>query len=632
MKDLKVMALKLKLEKWKSAYYDGSFDPLVSDSEYDRELEKLRNLDPENELFKEVGTEVVTENKVHFSHKMLSLDKVKGDPEIKKWIINHPDANYILSLKLDGCAMQVKYNVGKVDFLALRGDGEVGALITEKVPFIKNLPTEIDHKGVLFVVGEGVISWDSFNRINEESEGKIYVNPRNLANGALSGDSDPLICRQREVQFVAFNCWSPHQEFTTYAEKLRFLENLGFEVASWDLVYNEEMIIDDYNTGTKKRKDFVFSIDGLVLSMNHLRFWEELGESSSAPRYSVALKFPDEELSVKVTGIEWTVSRNGIITPQVMFDSVFLGGANISRASLHNFGRARELNLGVGDVIRICRSNEVIPYVLKKEMNSGEHFSIPISCPCSRRSDVEHDGIRLYCTNKNCPIKLAQTLDHMLKVLDFKGLGEKQLQTLVDSGYIVSVYQFWTINKSDFEIFLGWSFDHARKIHSQLKETMIDVPIEKFIQCLGLKFAGRRLSIKLADCFERLDNMMEAVEEDCYGYAPLGFGPVQWAEFKEDYIQRGKSLIDELLRAGFTVTDKKETSGVIICLTGKLSLPREKFKIMIEQAGHEFTNSITKATTYLIIGEGGGAKRSKAEKLGIEIRNEIWLNNFLLLN
>lgn len=626
-------ALEVKLRKWKSAYYNAT--PEVTDAEYDAELERLKGLDPDNHLFQEVGTETITRNKVTFTHKMLSLDKIKGEPEIIKWLINHPDSDYVISQKLDGCAIQVKYDKGCLVYVALRGDGEIGSNITNKIPYISGIPTNISHHKDLIITGEGVISWADFNQINE---GGDFVNPRNLSNGALSPETEAIVCFERKVQFIAVNCWGsiPYEHSEYFNSRLDYLETLGFKVVDREILRDHGLITDLYFSCAEKKYDLDFPTDGLVISMNRISKWLELGSSNSAPRYMAAMKFIDDTMSVKITGIDWTISRNGVITPQAVFDPVFLGGANIGRASVHNYGRAKEFNLGIGDVIKICRSNEVIPYILEKVLNTGEGFQEPQHCPCEMKSEVENDGVRLYCLNPVCKFILAQSLDHQLKVLEFKGLGEKQLQALVESG-VDSFYKFWTLEPLDFVDKLGWSQSHANEIWTQLDEIMLNVPFDRFIQCLGLKFAGRRMSKLLAEYFmdqirmeELMSNVLlhEIIKKEIY--TPLGFGPTQWSEFCNDYQKKGSKIVHQLLKAGFTIKSTQKTSGTSICITGKLSKSRDEYKKLIEDAGHEFTNSLTKSTTYLVTGsDGGGSKTAKAAKYGTQTKDEQWLIEFL---
>ena len=401
-------------------YYQDA-DPVMTDYQYDKlydelcELEKSTGVVMSNSPTQRVGYTVLSGlTKIRHEKRMLSLDKTKDVLKLKSWL---GDKEGILSWKLDGLTIVLKYNNGNLIQAVTRGNGEVGEDITHNARVFKNIPVNISFKGELILRGEGVISYDEFERINDTlPDDEKYKNPRNLCSGTVR-QLNSQIAAERQVTFYAFTLvLSEGKEFEYKIQQMEFLKSLGFDVVENKIVTagNIEECVKDFE---KRIENNSFASDGLVLTYNSIAYSNSLGETSKFPKDSIAFKWKDETAETVLREIDWSTSRTGLINPVAVFDPVELEGTTVNRASLHNLSIMEELKIGIGDKILVYKANMIIPQIAENITKSG-NVKIPENCPvCGGETEVRSikDGKALYCTNPNCHAQRVRSLGSLCK-------------------------------------------------------------------------------------------------------------------------------------------------------------------------------------------------------------------------
>lgn len=638
------------LNKASYEYYQNDSSKL-SDFEYDKlydelvELEKSTGIVLANSPTQNVGYTVLSNlTKIKHDEKILSLDKTKEPEKLKSWLGNQQG---MLSWKLDGLTIVLKYNNGELVQAITRGNGEVGEDITHNAKVFKNIPLKISYKYELVVRGEGIISFSDFKRINEElDEDESYKNPRNLCSGTVR-QLNSEICAKRNVMFYGFTVFKANDvDFgDKKSNQLLWLKELGFDIV-YNKIVNVDNIIESIYEFENKIPENDFATDGLVLTYDSISYSGSLGTTAKFPKDSIAFKWKDETAETILRNIEWNTSRTGLINPVAVFDSVELEGTTVNRASVHNVSILEDLKLGIGDTIKVYKANMIIPQIAENITKSG-NYEIPANCPvCGGETEVRtiRDGKALYCTNPNCSAQRIRSLSHFVSrdAMNIEGFSEETIKKFVEKGFISDYTDIYNIEKFAEEIknidgFGEKSYNNLIKSIENSKKP----ELPNFIYALGINHVGLSNAKLLCKNINYDINKLftisqeELVEID-------GFGDIiahSICSYFSDY--KNKELIYKMLDiisfAEVEVSYESENMNVkekTFVITGDLNefKNRKELQLKIEALGGKVTGSVTKKTNYLINNDilSESSKNKKAKELGIPIiTEEQFIKEFL---
>jgi DNA ligase (NAD+) len=638
-------------------------DPLVSDSEYDQMLQELRDLE---EQYPELETEDspthrigggISERFVRVPHPgpILSLSNAFSEDDVRAWYerIVRIDARveqaaFVVEPKLDGLTVVLHYENGTFKLGATRGDGQNGEDITANLRTIRTLPLRVPLKpngkkapANLIVRGEAIIFKKDFEEMNRQAaaEGrKTYVNPRNTAAGSLR-QLDTSLTANRPIRLFCYSIikatGAAHKRQWLVLEQLR---ELGFPVEDHARICET---IDDVITAIRqlasKRESFAYEIDGMVIKVDDLQLAESLGVVGKDPRAAIAFKLPAEERTTQLLEIGLNVGRTGVITPYAILEPVYVGGATIKQATLHNFDFIKEKDIRVGDRVLIKRSGDVIPYVIGPiaDARTGKEkpYKMPKRCPdCGEPIQIIEGEVAVYCENGSCPAQLVRNLEHFTSraAMDIEGLGIKIAEQLVEGKLVEDVGDIYRLTKEDLLSLDGFADKKAEKLLSAI-ETSKSQSLNRLINALGIRGVGETVAADFARQFGSIDALSTAKNTDLEAMEGIGpniaSGVVDW--FAQP---RNKKLLAKLKKAGTWPREERVErieqilSGQIFVLTGTLpTLRRGEAKAQIVAAGGKVTGSVSSKTNYLVAGEKAGSKLTKAHDLGVEIIDEIGL-------
>ncbi len=624
-----------------SKHYYQLADPVMTDYEYDKLYDELVKLENETGIVlsssptQNVGYEVLSSlKKVRHEKRMLSLDKTKEVEKLKSWLL---DKDGVLSWKLDGLTIVLKYNNGELVQAVTRGNGEVGEDITHNAKVFHNLPLKISYKGELTLRGEGVISYKEFERINEElPDDEKYKNPRNLCSGTVR-QLNSQIAADRNVMFYAFALVSTSGDidFDLRTEEFDFLESLGFTVVE-HVVVNAKTIEKEVLEFEKKIEYNDFASDGLVLSYNDIHYGKSLGETAKFPKDSIAFKWKDELAETTLREIEWSTSRTGLINPIAVFDTVELEGTSVNRASVHNLSILEDLKLGIGDRIEVYKANMIIPQIAENITKTGP-APIPESCTvCGGEIEVRmvKEGKFLYCTNPNCHAQIVKSLSHFASrdAMNIEGLSEETIKKFVENKFIENYTEIFEIGKYKDEItsMEGFGEKSFENLINAIEKSK-NVNMANFIYALGINQVGlsnAKLLCKNMDY--SIENIKKATQEDLE--AIEGFGAVI-AHSIYSYFANSENitLLDKALNvikfnAENLSTAPKTMEGLTFVITGDVEhfKNRKELQAKIEEMGGKVTGSVTSKTSFLINNDvfSTSSKNKKAKELGVPIITE----------
>lgn len=638
------------LNKASYEYYQNDSSKL-SDFEYDKlydelvELEKSTGIVLANSPTQNVGYTVLSNlTKIKHDEKILSLDKTKEPEKLKSWLENQQG---MLSWKLDGLTIVLKYNNGELVQAITRGNGEVGEDITHNAKVFKNIPLKISYKDELVVRGEGIISFSDFKRINEElDEDESYKNPRNLCSGTVR-QLNSEICAKRNVMFYGFTVFKANDvDFgDKKSNQLLWLKELGFDIV-YNKIVNVDNIIESIYEFENKIPENDFATDGLVLTYDSISYSGSLGTTAKFPKDSIAFKWKDETAETILRNIEWNTSRTGLINPVAVFDSVELEGTTVNRASVHNVSILEELKLGIGDTIKVYKANMIIPQIAENITKSG-NYEIPANCPvCGGETEVRtiRDGKALYCTNPNCSAQRIRSLSHFVSrdAMNIEGFSEETIKKFVEKGFISDYTDIYNIEKFAEEIknidgFGEKSYNNLIKSIENSKKP----ELPNFIYALGINHVGLSNAKLLCKNINYDINKLftisqeELVEID-------GFGDIIAHSICSYFGDcKNKELIYKMLDiisfAEVEVSYESENMNVkekTFVITGDLNefKNRKELQLKIEALGGKVTGSVTKKTNYLINNDilSESSKNKKAKELGIPIiTEEQFIKEFL---
>ena len=560
--------------------------------------------------------------KVKHAVPMLSLDNVFNMDELRSWASKTGATEFAVQPKLDGLAIEIVYENGKLKHAATRGDKETGEDVTHNIRTIKEVPLSYDGSNVTFRArGEVVIYKKDLEAINKarEAEGKdTYVNPRNAAAGGIR-NLDPREAAKRKLRFFSYDFLSDvtGTPLLTHMQKQDMLDSLKIPTARTYVVDSVDKLIEAVTKIEQDRTNYPYDIDGTVVKINSLEHQEKLGFTSRVPRWAIALKFKAEQAETTVNSITVQVGRTGTLTPVAELEPVVVGQATISRATLHNQDMLNAKNINVGDKVIIQRAGDVIPEVVKvSQKNSDGPFQLPDTCPAcgSKVARIEGEAA-IRCTNATCIAKLTESLKHFVcrDALNIEGLGEKVIEQLVSKKLVQSPYDLFTLMPLHFSGLERMGDKLAAKMIAAIQKARTTT-LDRFIYSLGIPLVGRSVSKQFAAKFGSMEALMDADIKDILSLDGIG---AAIAENTKQYFsqQVNRNLVngmlhlmtfDEVAKAGITSDRLK---GKTFVVTGNHSLPREEIKALIAQHGGKCVGSLSSKVNVLLAGKESGPKK-----------------------
>ena len=640
------------LNRYATEYYTSD-NPSVSDSEYDRlyrELVELEAAYPDQVLADSpthrVGGKVLDGfEKYSHQYPLYSLQDAFSreeldafDARVRKEVV-HP--TYICELKIDGLSISLTYEKGILVAGATRGDGSVGENITENLKRVKDIPLTLPEELDITVRGECYMpraSFDQVNQARQENGEPEFANPRNAAAGTLR-QLDTAVVAKRNLATFLYQEASPSTR-DSQEKVLKHLEQLGFVVNSKRiLAENMDEIWDFIQEVGQERDNLPYDIDGVVIKVNDLAGQEELGFTVKAPKWAVAYKFPAEEKEAQLLSVDWTVGRTGVVTPTANLTPVQLAGTTVSRATLHNVDYIAEKDIRKDDTVIVYKAGDIIPAVLRvveSKRVSEERLDIPKNCP-SCDSDLLHfeDEVALRCINPRCPAQIMEGLIHFASrdAMNITGLGPSVVEKLFAANLVKDVADIYRLKEDDFLLLEGVKERSAAKLYQAIQASK-ENSAEKLLFGLGIRHVGSKVSQLLLQHFHSIENLAQADPEEVSSIESLG-GVI--AKSLQTYFatEGSEILLRELKEAGVNLDYKGQIvvadatlSGLTVVLTGKLErLKRSEAKSKLESLGAKVTDSVSKKTDLVVAGVDAGSKLQKAQELGIEVRDEAWLES-----
>lgn len=655
LQDLERIAfLRKEIEKHNIAYYDQDA-PLISDDAYDRlvlELAALEKKYPEvvtaDSPTQKVGGRVDRKfQSVNHIRQLLSLGNAFSLEEIQDFLrrTRQPfpgeEIDYVFEHKIDGLTVALTYENGILQLGATRGDGLVGENVTANIKTIKGLPLILkDSLPKLVVRGEAYMSKSHFAMLNLQRDEKgepVFANPRNAAAGSLR-QLDPSITAERELEILVYDIiYIEGKQFTTHEEELLYLAELGFPVNPLFQKVSTLAEIDGFiQYWQQQRHSLPFEIDGLVLKVNQLDARDRLGATAKAPRGAIAYKFPAEEVETTLLDIEISLGRTGVLTPTAILEPVFVAGSTISRASLHNADLIKERDLRIGDRVMIRKAGDVIPEVVRSlaEKRNGDEriFQMPDICPeCGTPVRQLEGEVAHRCFNESCPSRNRESLIYFVSStgMDIDGLGPQVVMQLLNHQLIFDVADLYTLKKDDL---LSLERMGEKSVNNLLQaiETSKQNPGYKLLTALGIPLVGEKAAKLLAKYFPDIEHVLTASVEELTAIHEIGEKMAQsihhWYENENNRI-----LIEKLKLVGVNTTlsqniqqnEELLLKDLTFVVTGTMeTMTREEIKELIQYYGGKATDSVSKKTSYVVVGENAGSKREKAIKLNIPILTE----------
>ena len=640
------------LNRYATEYYTSD-NPSVSDSEYDRlyrELVELETAYPDQVLADSpthrVGGKVLDGfEKYSHQYPLYSLQDAFSREELEAFDarvrkeVAHP--TYICELKIDGLSISLTYEKGMLVAGATRGDGSVGENITENLKRVKDIPLTLPEELDITVRGECYMpraSFDQVNQARQENGEPEFANPRNAAAGTLR-QLDTAVVAKRNLATFLYQEASPSTR-DSQEKVLKHLEQLGFVVnPKRILAENIDEIWDFIQEVGEERDNLPYDIDGVVIKVNDLAGQEELGFTVKAPKWAVAYKFPAEEKEAQLLSVDWTVGRTGVVTPTANLTPVQLAGTTVSRATLHNVDYIAEKDIRKDDTVIVYKAGDIIPAVLRvveSKRVSEEKLDIPTNCP-SCDSDLLHfeDEVALRCINPRCPAQIMEGLIHFASrdAMNITGLGPSIVEKLFAANLVKDVADIYRLQEEDFLLLEGVKEKSAGKLYQAIQASK-ENSAEKLLFGLGIRHVGSKASQLLLQHFHSIENLAQADPEEVASIESLG-GVI--AKSLQTYFatEGSEILLRELKETGVNLDYKGQTvvadaalSGLTVVLTGKLErLKRSEAKTKLESLGAKVTGSVSKKTDLVVAGADAGSKLQKAQELGIEVRDEAWLES-----
>jgi len=634
--------------------------PEIPDDQYDGLFAELRRLEEEHPSLRSpdsptqrVGGKAAEGfAKVRLSVPMLSLDNALDTEELSAFLTRTApfagEHGYLCELKIDGLAVSLVYENGVFAQGTTRGDGRTGEDVTANIRTIRNLPLRISgaFPPKIEVRGEVLLQRQHFADLNVEREERgepLFANPRNAAAGSLR-QLDPAVVAERRLSIFLYTVVDPVLfDLKTQEEALRKLAVLGLPVQpAWRRCAAPEDVLAFVEEQREGRFSLPYATDGVVVKLNSIAAWDELGATSHAPRWAIAFKYPPEEKSTRLEDIIVSVGRTGALTPVAVLSPVALSGSVVRRASLHNEDELRRKDVRIGDMVRVRKAGEIIPEILGPVLDArtGEEreFIMPKHCPACGTPAVRLEGeVALRCPNRSsCPAQLKEGLRHFASRsgMDIRGLGDKIVDQLVEKGLLRSLADLYDLNEQTLASLDRMGEKSARNLINALEQSK-ERPFSRLLSALGIRFTGSRSAEILAEVFRDLPTLRDASEETLA--AVDGVGPVMASAIRSFFEQpENQRLLERLEAAGVRATlprleDERENehigsrpfAGMRLVFTGEMeSMTRSEAEEMAKRRGAVCSSSVSKKTSFVVAGKDAGSKLSKALSLGVKVVDE----------
>ena len=633
-------------------------NPEISDFEFDKLMRRLQELEVQNpELVtpdsptQRVGGQPAEEfPKLRHSVPMLSLDNTYSVDELKDFdrrvreISGRSKVEYVGELKLDGLSMALTYEDGVLTHGVTRGDGVEGEDVTANVKTIRSVPLGIDAERSeligdprrLEVRGEVIMPRKAFEQTNAQREAAgepRFANPRNAAAGSMRQLDSRIVAQRKLDMFLYYLLVEDREPLREHWQNLEALVKMGFKVnPNRRLCKSFEELMAYIQEWESKRDGLEYEIDGIVVKVNDIRLWEELGTTAKSPRWAIAYKYAARQATTRVMDIRAQVGRTGTLTPVADLEPVDVGGVTVSHATLHNMDEITRLGVKIGDAVLIQRAGEVIPQVVKvvKQAPEGREFSMPKQCPVCGGDVHRAEGEVAYrCVNSACPARLKESLLYFAgrRAMNIDGLGEALVDQLVDKGLVRDVADLYALTHEKVANLERMGDKSAGNLREEIENSK-KASLARLIFALGIRFVGERTGQLLADHFASLDKLAKASEEELLQVEEVG---PRVAESILEFFREPQNLkvIEKLRKAGLQFEQAKvykpqgNLAGKQFVLTGTLPrYSRDEAKKMIEEAGGRVTGSVSKKTDYVVVGADPGSKLDKARALGVKTIEE----------
>lgn len=648
-----------KIEELNYHYYTLDA-PLVSDGEYDKLYDRLKQLEnetgihPENSPTQKVGGEVLEKFEKHFHiSRLYSQDKAQSYDDLKNWIDRAtrlcnaynednddklPELEFVMEYKFDGLTINLTYENGNLINAATRGNGIVGEEISAQVKTIKSVPLEIEEKSLLEIQGEALMPLSELERYNKENEFQLK-NARNAAAGALR-NLDTNETRKRNLTAYFYNISTTNLYFSTEEDMLEFLKKEDFNIHPYHkLVKTYDEIIAELERIEVERKTLDILTDGVVIKINDIRTQEVLGFTNKFPRWSVAFKFEAEEFTTTLLDVVWNVGRTGKVTPSAILEPVDFSGATVSRATLNNYDDILRKKVRIGSQVFIRRSNDVIPEILgvvDENQDGTRKIERPTHCPYCNTELIE-GNVHIVCPNSiSCTPQLLARMEHYASrnAMDIEGLSEKTIAQLMDELDIDDIYEIYDLTYDDLINLDRFGPKKSQNLLDAI-ELSKNRDLNRFIYAIGIPNVGERTARDLANKFKTFNNLRHATAEQLVEIDDIGeITADNIVEFFKD--EEISEAIDILLSKGIKLNkvnedeSSNELENQTFVITGTMeNYKRDDIKELIEKNGGKVTGSVSKNTDALLCGEKAGSKLTKARDLGVEVYEEEKLYDFL---
>jgi len=654
-----IEALRQEIEQHNYYYYVLS-QPIISDYEYDMKMKQLQELEEKYpEYFdplsptQRVGSDITTSfEQAYHTYPMLSLGNTYTEGEVKDFYervrkaLNEP-FELVCELKYDGVSISITYEHGEIQRAVTRGDGEKGDVVTANIKTIRSIPLRLkgDYPDKFEIRGEVLMPWAVFEALNkerEEQEEPLFANPRNAAAGTIKLQNSAIVA-SRKLDAYFYYVLGEQLPFDTHFENLQAARGWGFKISeNIKLCRTLDEVWDFIHFWDKERKNLPVPIDGIVLKVNSLEQQRKLGTTAKSPRWAIAYKYQAEKALTKLLSVTFQVGRTGAVTPVANLEPVQLSGTTVKRASLHNADIIESLDLHIGDMVYVEKGGEIIPKITGVEKSArpqnGEKVVFIKNCPECNAPLIRYPGEAAhYCPNENgCPPQIKGKIEHFVsrKAMNIEGLGEETINLLYENGLLHNVADIYDLKISDLVSLERLGLKSASNLISSIEKSK-EVPFERVLFALGIRFVGETVAKKLAYAFKSIEALQQADYEDLIQVEEIGD---KIAQSVRQYFSDPKNLeiINRLKAAGvqLSLNDDKskrkgnELEGKSVVISGTFKYhSREEYKDLIEAHGGKNVGSVSSKTSFILAGENmGPEKLKKAQNLGIELIDE---NKFL---
>lgn len=649
----RIEALRKEIERHSKLYYEND-SPVISDFQYDSLVRKLQKMEEEHPDLKDANSPTVKIggepqerfDKVPHAQPMMSLDNALNEEELESFVkklrasLSDENLELVCEPKIDGLAISLIYENGKFVSASTRGNGYIGEDVTENVRTIVNLPAVLSEEipGRLEVRGEVCMDKKTFadlNTLRDENGLSLFANPRNAAAGSLR-QLDPEITAQRKLKVFLYQVVAPEEYgIKTQHEMLSWLEKYGFPVQGEQLLCTtDEKLFGYIRAWSEKRFTHFIDTDGVVVKLNKLSLRASLGETAKSPRWAIAFKFPPEEKITKVTDIEVTVGRTGVLTPTAVLEPVQLSGTIVQRASLHNQDEIERKDIRIGDYVKVRKAGEIIPEVLEVDLTRRSETStpyfLPETCPVCGTKVIKIGGeVAIKCPNMSCPSQVRERISYFASrpAMNILGLGTKIIEQLITSGLVKDVADLYYLDVYKLSSLDRMGVKSAENIISSVGKSKTR-PLYALISALGIPNIGGKTATDLARAFKSLEALSDtAVNEPEKIELIDGIGTVVADSINKYFSDpHNQDIIRRLEATGVSMSDDSEEgkfSGKKFVLTGELiSMSRNIAAEKIRNLGGDIASSVSKKTDYVVVGDNPGSKYEKAKALNITILNE----------